>query len=60
MHKFKDISESQKKDKYTDEEIDELGEFFKELTLKQAFFLKESYEAMLVMQAHEMGNVNVH
>lgn len=58
--KTKEISESQKQDKYTQEEVDELGEWFAELTLKQAFFLKESYEAYLRMEMIDMESRHVH
>lgn len=53
---FKEKSELQKKDAYTDEEINELAEWLEDLTLKQAFFIKESYEAMLKMKAQETGS----
>lgn len=48
---FKD-KESQKQDVYTEDEVNELAEWFEDLTLKQAFFLKESYENYLKMKAH--------
>lgn len=49
------ISDSQEQDKYTDEEIEALGEWYDELTLKQAFFLKESYENYLKMKTEHLG-----
>lgn len=48
------------KNAYSDEEINELAEWLEDLTLKQAFFLKESYEAMLRFKAAEIGNGMVH
>ncbi len=54
-------SESQKKQSYTDKEINELAEWMDDLTLKQAFFIKDSYEAMLQMNAIEYGgHLHVH
>lgn len=53
-------SELQDKDTYTDQEINDLAEWLEELTLKQAFFLKESYESYLVTMAHETGCMHVH
>lgn len=47
-------------DVYTDEEINELAEWLEDLTLRQAFFLKESYEQLLQAQAHEVGQAYVH
>ena len=47
------ITKSQAKDEYTDEEINELAEWLEDLTLKQAFFLKDTYEAHLRLQANE-------
>lgn len=55
MPKDGDITELQKKQAYSDEEINELAEWLEDLTLKQAFFIKESYEAMLSMKAQEAG-----
>ncbi len=40
---------------YTDQEINEIAEWAQDLTLKQLFFLKESYESMLKIQAYEFG-----
>lgn len=47
---------------YSDDEINELAEWFDELTLKQAFFLKETFEAHLRLQAQgaQDGNSHVH
>lgn len=41
---------------YTDEEINELAEWFQALTISQLDFLKHSYDAMLELQAKEHGN----
>ncbi len=48
------------KSSYSDDEINELAEWLDDLTLRQAFYLKESFEAFLQMQAHEYGNGFVH
>lgn len=53
-------SEKQSAEAYTDEEINELAEWMEDLTLKQAFFLKESYEEMLLIKANELGQAYVH
>ncbi len=53
------ISESQSSDKYSDEEINELADWLEDLTLKQAFFLKESYEGYLIQQSQAAGCVYV-
>lgn len=45
---------------YSNEEINQLAEWFEELTIKQAFFIKESYEAMMKQQAYEFSNGHVH
>lgn len=45
---------------YTDEEINELAEWAESLTIKQLFFLKESYEAFLIMKTMPMESLNVH
>lgn len=62
MNSFKlnQLSETQIKDSYTDEEVNELAEWFQEITIKQAFFLKETYERHLEMQSHECGHLHVH
>lgn len=44
------------KESYTDDEVNELAEWFDELTLRQAFFLKQSYEGYLCSQSHSCGN----
>ncbi len=48
-------SESQMAEKYSDEEINDLADWLEDLTLKQAFFLKESYEGYLVQQSQSAG-----
>lgn len=40
---------------YTDREINEIAEWAQDLTLKQLFFLKESYESFLKIEAHANG-----
>lgn len=57
---MKKISDSQQKDSYTDKEINELAEWLEDLTLKQAFFLKESYEVFLRQQLAREMDLNVH
>ncbi len=57
---MKHLSDKQDADTYTDDEVNELAEWLEELTLKQCFYLKESYEAYLKMrQAHEV-DLHVH
>lgn len=46
-------------DIYSQEEVDELQEWIENLTLKQAFFLKDTYEAFLNTQATENGSMYV-
>lgn len=53
-------SELQEKTIYTDEEVNELAEWLQDLTLKQAFFLKESYEGYLNQQATSCGGEYAH
>ena len=48
------------KESYTDDEINELAEWMEELTLKQAFFLKDSFQAYLVNGANCHGQEYVH
>lgn len=45
---------------YAQEDVDDLQEWIENLTLKQAFFLKETYEQFLITQANETGNAYVH
>ena len=41
---------------YTDQEINELAEWLQSLTIAQLDFLKQSYDAMLDVQAKAYGN----
>lgn len=43
------------KHSYSDEEINELAEWMGDLTIKQLFFLKESYEAHKQINAEALG-----
>lgn len=46
---------------YSDKEINELAEWAESLTIKQLFFLKESLEAFLAMEAFsQVGSTHVH
>ncbi len=54
------ILNSKEKDSYTDQEINELAEWLEDLTLKQVFFLKQSYDGYLKAQAQESGCAHVH
>lgn len=45
---------------YTDEEINELASWFEDLTIKQLFFLKYSYEALMALEAEQVGNGLIH
>lgn len=56
----REVSEKQLLKEYSPSEIDELAEWFQDLTLKQAFFLKESFEAHLKLQAQGHGSMYVH
>lgn len=40
----------------TDEEINQVAEWFQGLTIQQLFFIKASYEDMLQYQARTCGN----
>lgn len=52
-------SDLQEREVYSYEEVNELAEWIQDLTLKQAFFLKESYEAYLNAQINECGSTYV-
>lgn len=54
--KLKDLASLKPSSEYTDEEINELAEFFRDLTIEQAFYLKDSYESFLLMYAKECGS----
>lgn len=57
---MKNPSEKQTAENYTNDEINELAEWLEDLTLKEAFFLKESYESFLKLKtAHEV-DIHVH
>lgn len=45
---------------YSDDEINELADWFQDLTIKQLFFLKQSYDAMQVMQAQGIMKGNTY
>lgn len=47
-------------DYYSQDEVDELELWLENLTLKQAFFLKQTYEDYLLTLAHEAGSAHVH
>ncbi len=53
-------SEMQEKKIYSNEEINQLAEWLEDLTLKQAFFLKESYEGYLNQQSIDCGSAYAH
>lgn len=48
------------KDKYSDQEVNELAEWLEDLSLDQAFFLKESYEAYLLQQTQACESNYLH
>lgn len=54
------VTNNVKKESYTDEEINELAEWLDDLTLKQAFFLKESFQAYLDYNAKSHGQEFMH
>ncbi len=45
---------------YSDDQINELSEWLDDLTLKQVFFIKESYEGLLKSQANSCDSAYVH
>jgi hypothetical protein len=45
---------------YTDQEINEVADWWSALTLEQIFYIKKSYEALLKSQAREAGHEYVH
>ena len=54
--KAKNLEEKKNdKDIYSDKEINELAEWLGDLTLKQTFFLKESYESFMKIEARDFG-----
>lgn len=52
--------EETQKQSYSDQEINDLAEWLDDLTLKQAFFIKASYEGLLKDYATECGSLHVH
>lgn len=56
MSEVKDLKSKGDKDFYTDKEINEVAEWFQDLTLRQLFFLKKSYEGFLTHEAQTMGS----
>lgn len=44
-----------KKETYTDEQINELAEWWDNLTFRQLYFLKQTYEGMLIDQSLANG-----
>lgn len=49
------------KNEYTDDEVNELAEWLEDLTIRQAFFLKDCYENYLKAQAKSCGaSTHVH
>lgn len=50
-----DIVKNTDKSQYSDQEINEIADWAADLTLKQLFFLKASYDSFLKMEAHSMG-----
>lgn len=58
-----EVFKNKNDDLYSDQEINDLADWFQDLTIRQLFFLKDSYEAMLVIQAQGIqgqGNIHVH
>ena len=60
MNDIKKTIQTKEKDHYSDEEINEFAEWFQDLTLRQLFFIKASYEGFQNTQAQEIGNGYVH
>lgn len=57
---MKKLSEKQEAENYTDAEVNELAEWLEELTLKQCFFLKESFENYINMKQMHEADIHVH
>lgn len=51
--------EPKKTEVYSDQVINDLAEWADGLTIQQLLFLKNSYEALLQIHAHESGNTYV-
>lgn len=45
---------------YTDQEINQVAEWWASLSLRELFFIKELYEAFLESQLTNSGDINVH
>lgn len=54
------MREEVEKKPWTDEEINDLAEWLKDLSIDQIFFLRESYESLLRLRAQEVGSKYVH
>lgn len=52
----RELLEKRKDPSYSDEEINELAEWLEGLTIKQVFFLRDSYESYKVLMAQEIGD----
>ncbi len=52
----KSLDKAKEQEFYSDEEINELAEWAEGLTIKQLFFLKDSYEALQEIRVHEANN----
>lgn len=57
---MKKKTEKQEQEEYSDEEVNELAEWLQDLSIKQAFFLKESYEAYLNQQIQACDSTFMH
>ena len=57
---MKDEKEINDKPVYTDEQINELAEWMRDLTIDQAFFLRDNYESFIKLQAATIGNGYIH
>ncbi len=55
-----EAKESKPRAEYSDEEVNELSDWLNDLTIAQLFFLKQSYDAFLAMEAIQMGSLHVH
>ncbi len=49
------MQEKEESESYSSEQVDELQEWIENLTLRQAFFLKDTYGAFLMQQALELN-----
>lgn len=53
-------TDQEEKKRYSDKELNELAEWLQDLSLDQAFFIKQSYEGFLKAQAQTSGCEHVH